>query len=116
MSSVERRAELIRIMICRRKSDVHELAEELNVSARTIQRDIQVLVLDYPIESISGNKGGIRLPDWYHPHRRLFSRNQTELLESLIQLTDEQQETVLKQIIAEYGSDFKYTQKEEAIV
>ena len=75
MSSVERRAELMRIMICRRKSNIHELAEELNVSTRTIQRDIQALVLDYPIESISGNRGDISLPDWYHPHRKLFSKN-----------------------------------------
>ena len=106
MSSVERRDELMRIMICRRKSNIHELAEELNVSTRTIQRDIQALVLDYPIESISGNKGGISLPDWYHPHRKLFSKKQTQVLEFLVQLADEQQKTVLNQIIAEYGSDF----------
>lgn len=101
MSSVERRAELMRIMICRRKSNIHELAEELNVSTRTIQRDIQALVLDYPIESISGNRGGISLPDWYHPHRKLFSKKQTQVLEFLIQLADEQQKTVLNQIITE---------------
>lgn len=102
MSSVERRAELMRIMICRRKSNIHELAKELNVSTRTIQRDIQALVLDYPIESISGNRGGISLPDWYHPHRKLFSKKQTQVLKFLIQLADEQQKTVLNQIIADY--------------
>ena len=104
MSPVERRAEFMRILISRRKSDIHELAHDLEVSARTIQRDIHVLVSDYPIQSISGNNGGICLPDWYHPHRGLFSREQKNTLTELLMVANEHQAVILNQLIAEYGS------------
>ena len=44
MSPVERRAEFMRILISRRKSDIHELARDLDVSPRTIQRDIRYCI------------------------------------------------------------------------
>ncbi|MEE5994074.1 MAG: HTH domain-containing protein [Oscillospiraceae bacterium] len=104
MSPVERRAEFMRILISRRKSDIHELARDLDVSPRTIQRDIRVLVSDYPIQSVSGNKGGICLPDWYHPHRGLLSREQKDTLFELLSMANEHQAVILNQLIAEYGS------------
>ncbi len=103
MSFIDRRAELMRILICRRKSNIHELAEELNVSTRTIQRDIQALVPDYPLESISGNGGGICLPDWYYPNKNLLSREEMTVLEELISKANEHQRLVLKQMLAKFG-------------
>ena len=104
MSSVERRAEFMCILVGRRKSDIHELARDLNVSPRIIQRDIRVLVLDYPIQSVSGNKGGICLPDWYPPHRGLLSREQKDTLSELLSTANEHQAVILNQLITEYGS------------
>ena len=40
MNVIERRLEILRIMNAKRKSNVAELAEALNVSTRTVQRDI----------------------------------------------------------------------------
>ena len=52
MSASERRAEIMRILVGRRKCYLSDLAQELGVSKRTIQRDVQTLVLQYPLESI----------------------------------------------------------------
>lgn len=65
MSVIERRLEILRIMNAKRKSNVAELAETLNVSTRTIQRDIQALITVVPLVCISGNGGGIQLLDGY---------------------------------------------------
>lgn len=54
MSASERRAEIMRILVGRRKCYLSDLAQELGVSKRTIQRDVQTLVLQYPLESIHG--------------------------------------------------------------
>ena len=46
MSASERRAEIMRILVGRRKCYLSDLAQELGVSKRTIQRDVQTLVLN----------------------------------------------------------------------
>ena len=48
MSASERRAEIMRILVGRRKCYLSDLAQELGVPKRTIQRDVQTLVLQYP--------------------------------------------------------------------
>lgn len=43
------------------KMQMSELAERFGVNKRTIQRDIDALSSSYPIRSIRGNAGGIKL-------------------------------------------------------
>ncbi|MCM1008424.1 MAG: hypothetical protein NC485_10945 [Ruminococcus flavefaciens] len=66
------------------------------MSEKTIRRDIRALMLEYPLESISGNGGGIRLPDWYYPNKNLFSGEEIIVLEELIPKANEYQSQVLK--------------------
>ena len=105
MSASERRAEIMRILVGRRKCYLSDLAQELGVSKRTIQRDVQTLVLQYPLESIHGNGGGIRLADWYHPHRNILSQEQIRTLRELSSYADEQQKKIVQQIISAYGTN-----------
>ena len=55
LSVLERRLEILKIMTVKRKSNVSKLAEKMGVSKRTIQRDIQALILFFmhTISSIS---------------------------------------------------------------
>ena len=69
------------------------------------QRDVQTLVLQYPLESIHGNGGGIRLADWYHPHRNILSQEQIRTLRELSSYADEQQKKIVQQIISAYGTN-----------
>ena len=53
MSVTERRAEIMRIMVLRRKSTVPLLMKIFSVSEKTIRRNIRTLMLEDPFESIS---------------------------------------------------------------
>ena len=84
MSANERRAEIMRIMVARRQENMQVLAAELGVTDRTIRNDILVLTAEYPLETTRGNGGGVRIADWYHPHKNIFSQDQISVLEQMM--------------------------------
>ena len=104
MTANERRAEIMRILVSRRHEITPNLARDLAVSERTIRRDIKVLMVDYPLDVYQGNTGGIRLADWYHPHKRLLSREQQQVLTELVTVSDARQARVLHELLSAYGS------------
>ena len=104
MGANERRAEIMRILIGKRHATMRALADELHVTTRTIRTDITALTADYPLETARGNGGCIRLADWYHPHKRLFSREQQQILTDLVAVSDERQSRVLRELLTAYGS------------
>ena len=108
MSANERRAEIMRIMVVRRQENMQVLAAELGVTDRTIRNDILVLTAEYPLETTRGNGGGVRIADWYHPHKNIFSQDQISVLEQLMDKADDEQKKVLDQMLREYGSN-KYS-------
>lgn len=109
MSANERRAEIMRILSGKRQESMQVLAAEFGVSDRTIRSDILALTAEYPLETIRGNGGGVRIADWYHPHKNIFSREQISVLEQLIPQTDEEQKQVLIQMFCEYGFNRCYS-------
>ncbi len=67
MNTMNRRIEIINILIIRRHTTANELAQELGVSIRTIQYDIQALSPQYPIYTKPGENGGIFYKKDYKP-------------------------------------------------
>ena len=61
MNTADRRAEIINILLVRRRITAKELADEFHVTVRTIQNDIQALSLGFPIYTKQGGDGGILL-------------------------------------------------------
>ena len=59
MNTADRRAEIINILLVRRRITAKELADEFHVTVRTIQNDIQALSLGFPIYTKQGGDGGI---------------------------------------------------------
>ena len=108
MSANERRAEIMRIMVARRQESMQVLASELGVSDRTIRTDILALTAEYPLETVRGNGGGVRIADWYHPHKNILSKEQISVLEQLFPQANDEQKRVLDQMLREYGSN-KYS-------
>lgn len=106
MSTMTRRMEIINILIIRRQATTSELAQELGVSLRTIQYDIQALSPFYPIYTKPGDHGGIFISEHYKPYSNTLSQNELEVLCSLIdeQTEDLKKETLL-QLIRKYGPD-----------
>lgn len=105
MSANERRAEIMRIMVARRQESMQVLAAELGVTDRTIRNDIVALMAEYPLETVRGNGGGVRIADWYHPHKNILSKEQISVLEQLMDKADDEQKRVLDQMLREYGSN-----------
>ena len=103
MTTNERRAEIMRILVSRRHETMRRLADELSVTDRTIRTDITVLTADYPLETVRGNGGCVKVADWYHPHRNILSLEQVTVLEELICKADEPQQRVLKEMLVALG-------------
>ena len=74
MSLSERRQRLLEVLCLRRHDTYDNLAREFNVCKRTIRYDIAALMCSYPIETVSGRYGGIRVASWYHPNRQNSDR------------------------------------------
>ena len=84
MDAGERRQQILELLCRRRKDTMQNLASELGVSERTIRRDVEILTLTYPLETICGRYGGgVRVADWYHLDRQRMSPRQTALLRRL---------------------------------
>ena len=114
MNANERRMEIMRILTARRKETAPRLARELGVCVNTVRNDILILMTDHPLETQQGNGGCVKVADWYHPHRNILSDEQQRVLSQMIEIGNEHQAKVLREMLAEYGSPkFRQTLREE---
>ncbi len=68
MGAHERRMAIWNTLCHRRQDTIAHLADEFQVSLRTIYYDVQHLSLIYPLENVHGRyRGGIKIADWYTP-------------------------------------------------
>lgn len=103
MDAAERRNEIKNILIVRRSATTQELAEELGVSMRTIQRDIDILTPVMPLDKKRGGAGGIFLSGDYKPYvNTLDSFELKELLE-IYQSEEGAHKEVLYRVLRKYG-------------
>lgn len=103
MTATERREEIMKIMVARREENMTNLARELGVSTRTLRTDILVLSTQYPLDTVRGNGGGVRLSKEYHPYKNTLSRKQTEVLVNLLGRATEEEQEVLEQLLREHS-------------
>lgn len=105
VSANERRQQILSLLCQRRKDTVGNLATELDVSERTIRRDIEALTLSYPIETICGRYGGgVKIADWYSQTRKRLSPKQTALLKRLSAGLQGEDLTEMEHILAQFAS------------
>ena len=105
MNKAGRRAEIISILMVRRRITAKELAEEFNVTVRTIQNDIQALSLGFPIYTRQGGDGGIFVGDNYKPYMNTLTPLELKVLHEMYGLADGIHKKVLFQLIRKYGPD-----------
>jgi len=99
----ERRDEIIRILLGRRHETMGQLACELGVTTRTIRNDITILTTKYPLETVRGNGGGVKLMDWYHPHKNTLSQEHQNVLIELLDKVNEYQQKILWEMLILFG-------------
>lgn len=85
MEQSERRDEIKRLLFLRRHETIDNLAKELNVSPRTIRRDIETLCLTEAIYTIPGRyTGGVYVSDGFDPYYKKFNDDEIKVITKLI--------------------------------
>ena len=95
----ERRQKILEILCLRRHETTENLAHEFNVSRETIRRDITVLTCSYPVETVQGSHGGVRVADWFHLDRRTLNSDEITFLRKLEGQLDGSDREMLNRII-----------------
>ena len=99
----ERRQKILEVLCLRRHDTYGNLAHEFNVSTGTIRRDIVVLTCSYPIETVQGGHGGVRVAEWFHLDRRMLNAEEIALLRRLEESLDDHDRETLNRIIAVFS-------------
>ena len=99
----ERRQKILEVLCLRRHDTYRNLAHEFNVSTGTIRRDIVVLTCSYPIETVQGSHGGVRVAEWFHLDRRSLNSAEITFLRRLGESLDGSDLEMLNRIIATFS-------------
>ena len=103
MNPWERRQKILEVLCLRRQETTGNLAREFNVSTGTIHRDITILTCSYPIETVKGSHGGIRVAEWFHLDRRTLNSDEMAFLRSLGTRLDGDDLEKLNRIITQFS-------------
>ena len=83
MNYAERREAILEVLCIRRHDTYRNLAFEFQVSRETIRQDIAVLMCSYPIETVRGRHGGVKIADGFYLYRKKLTARQAALLVKL---------------------------------
>ena len=105
MKASERRQEIFEILCDQRHATMDDLANQFNVSRRTIITDIRELSLIYPIYTVCGKyDGGVYLSDNFKLGKKDYlTPEQEEVLNQLSSLSTIEQREVLQSILKKFG-------------
>ena len=111
MGTAERRQKMMIILCRRRHETICNLATELGVSTRTIQRDIEALSETEPIYTQCGKyNGGVYVVEGYSLNRMYMGEDEIALLEKLYIAAERQtsllttrEKELLKSLILQYS-------------
>jgi len=101
----ERRQEIFEILCEDRHATMDCLANQFNVSRRTIVTDIRELSLIYPIYTVCGKyDGGVYLSENFKLGKKDYlTPEQEEVLNQLIGLSTLKQQEILQSILKKFG-------------
>ena len=103
MNPWERRQKILEVLCLRRHETTGNLVHEFNVSRGTIHRDLIILTCSYPIETIQGGHGGVRVADWFHLDRRALNSAEITFLRKLGESLNGPDLEMLNRIIATFS-------------
>ena len=111
MGTAERRREIMKILCRRQYETMSNLASELGVSIRTIQRDIDTLSISEPIYTQAGKyTGGVYILEGYSIDRMYMTETEISVLKKLyiasnknVLLLTKDEKKILEGIISQYS-------------
>lgn len=103
MSPDERQMAIWNALCAREQDTAENLAREFGVTVRTIYRDIQALMLSYPIEAVRGRyRGGFRIAEWYRMNKKTLSDEQVQTLKKLAGTLYGEEKKVIQKVLIQY--------------
>ena len=106
-STTERRQSILEVLCLRRFDTIDHLADEFGVSRRTIRYDLEVLQCSYPIETVKGGGGGIRVMDGYYIGMKYLNSGQAALLEKLSETLSGDELLTMQSILKTFSKPIK---------
>ena len=106
-STTERRQSILEVLCLRRFDTIDHLADEFGVSRRTIRYDLEVLQCSYPIETVKGGGGGVRVMDGYYIGMKYLNSGQAALLEKLSEKLSGDELATMQSIIKTFSKPIK---------
>lgn len=103
MTASERRMALLEVLCLRRHETRENLAFEFGVSKRTIEYDVQILSVNYPIFSVQGKGGGIYIMEGFNLHKRYLTNKQSAVLQELAVVLPEEDKQVILSILKDFS-------------
>ena len=112
--TTERRQKILELLCQRRSETINNLAFELQVCRNTIVNDLSVLACSYPIYTIQGKGGGIRVVEGFKLGMTYLTDVQLDFLIRISQsLTDDEDLKILESIIFTYKNPVKNEEEVE---
>ena len=104
MTALERREAILEVLIERKNEKMINLAYEFSVSKRTIEQDILVLSLSYPIYTKAGRyESGVYIDPDFYLHKQYLKSNEQECLEEVLKIVNPEQQKILNTILKKYS-------------
>lgn len=98
-STTERRQAILQCLCRRRHETMANLMIEFRASRSTIRRDIEVLSISYPLITLKGTGGGVRVMDGYSLGMKYMTEEQSELLKKLAANLSGEEKLVMNSIL-----------------
>lgn len=106
-STTERRQSILEVLCLRRFDTIDHLANEFCVSRRTIRYDLEVLQCSYPIETVKGGGGGVRVMNGYYIGMKYLNSGQAALLEKLSETLSGDELLTMQSILKTFSKAIK---------
>ena len=104
MTALERREQILLLLVERKFEKIENLAFEFSVNERTIRRDIVELSLSYPIYTKAGMyESGVYIDPDYFLHKQYLKSNEQECLEEVLKIVNPEQQKILNTILKKYS-------------
>ena len=83
------------------------LMREFNISKNTVDRDLEILMCSYPIETYQGKGGGVRIAEGFRLGMKYLNDTQCALLEKLSETLSGDELLTMQSILKTFSKPIK---------
>ncbi len=106
-STTERRQLVLDYLLDHRYTTLNALCMEFQVSMSTMRRDVMILSCSYPITTMQGGGGGVKIADGYRLGMKYMTSKQTSLLEKLSETLSGEELVTMQSILKTFSNPIK---------